>query len=209
MPLQIRPMCMDDIDTVVEMALESYRLERDSCNALSADPNTDYIRQQLSAIIETGTGRLATETEIPVGFLAFEKAFTVRGGVYGATSPLFGYGVRHGKRDVVIGKLFQNIASELCEHHTQSLRVNVYAHDTSVLWMYIMTSFAMDLTEAIKDTSAPIASKITGRLIYREVSKDELVNYKSDIVDLYRDLVNHLRVSPVFHHCRHFLPLEA
>jgi GNAT superfamily N-acetyltransferase len=142
-------------------------------------------------------------------FFNFEKAFPVKNSVYGATSPLFGYGVRHGKRGVVISKLFQNIAAELCKNYTQSLRVNVYAHDVNVLWMYIMTSFAMDLAEAIKDTSIPIESKTTDRFTYREVSKNELANYKSDIVELYRDLVNHLRVSPVFHHCRHLLPLEA
>ena len=209
MSLEIRTICMDDIDTVVEMSLEAYHLEKLSCNVLPANPNVDYIREQLHTIIETGTCRLAMESETPVGFLAFEKAFPVKNGVYGATSPLFGYGVRHEKRDVVIGKLFQNIAAEMCENYTQSLCVNVYAHDADVLWMYIMTSFAMDLTEVIKDTSTPIESNTTSRFTYREVLKSELMDYKSDIVELYRDLVNHLRVSPVFHHCRHFLPLEA
>lgn len=209
MSLQIRPIRIDDLDIIVEMALEAYQMERDSCPALPVNPNTGYVRQQLRAIIEAGTGRLATEAETPVGFLALGKSFSIGNEVFGATSPLFGYGVRHQKRDVVIGKLFQDIAAELCEKRTQSIRVNVYAHDEKILWMYIMTSFAFDLTEVVKDTSTPISSKTSKRFTYREVSKGELVNYKSDIVELYRDLVNHLRVSPVFHHCRHFLPLEA
>ena len=209
MSLHIKPVCMSNLDTIVEMALATYQMEKDSCSTLPVSPDTDYIRERLSAIIETGTCRLATEAGNVVGFLAFEKAFSVGKGIYGATSPLFGYGIKHEKREAVIGKLFQNIAAELCERQTQSFSVNVYAHDTSVLWMYIMTSFAMNLTEAVKDTNTPIGLKTLDKFIYREVSKEELLNYKSDIIDLYRDLVNHLRVSPVFYHCRHFLPLEA
>ena len=206
--LHIRPMCREDLDTAVEMPLNAYLLERDSCHSLPAKPNMDYIRQQLYANIQTGTARLAIEAENPVGFMAFGKAFPIGDDIYGASSPLFGYGVKHEKRDVVMGKLFQKIASELCERHIQRFRVNVYAHDTSVLWMYIMTSFAMDLTEVIRDTGTPAISN-TSKFNCREVSKSDLINYKADIMEMYRDLVNHLRVSPVFYHCSPFLPLEA
>ncbi|MGF7144488.1 GNAT superfamily N-acetyltransferase [Anaerotaenia torta] len=213
MPLQIRPLCMDDLDTIVEIALENFHLERQSCNALPDSPDMDYIRRQLHTIIETGTGRIAIEKGRITGFLAFEKAFPVKEGVYGATSPLFGYGVRHGcggceNREVIIGRLFQDTAAELCRNYTQSIRVNVYAHDAKVLWMYIMTSFAMDVTEVVKDTDMPMVSSSAHGFTYREVSKKELLKYKSDIIELYRDLVNHLRVSPVFYHCRYFLPVE-
>ena len=208
MALQIRPLYIGDLDTIVEMAVENFRLERQVCSAFPDAPNIDYIRKQLQTIIEAGTGRIAIEAGTVIGFLAFEKAFPIRDGVYGATSPLFGYGVRHEKRDVIIGKLFQDVAAELCRNYTQSIRVNVYVHDAEVLWMYIMTSFAMDVTEVIKETSVPVESQSADGLIYREVPKDELSRYKSDIVGLYRELVNHLRVSPVFYHCRYFLPLE-
>lgn len=208
MSLKIRPLRIDDLDAVVEIALESFRLERQSCKALPDHPNMDYIRQQLQSMIETGTGRIAIEAETIAGFLAFGKAFPVGNGVYGAASPLFGYGVRHGNRGIVLGKLFQDVAAELCKNYTQSISVSVYAHDADVLWMYIMTSFAMDVTEVIKDTNAPIESRSVKRFTYREVSKDQLLRRKSDIRALYQDLVNHLRVSPVFYHCRDFLPLE-
>ena len=208
MSLQIRPMCLDNLGVAVEMALEAYRGERTLCNALPNKPNMEYIHKQLQYIIKTGTACIATEGETVVGFLAFGEAFAVHDGVYGATSPLFGYGVRHGRRDVIIGKLFQSIAAQLCERYVQSLRVNVYAHDADVLWMYIATAFAMDVTQVVKNTSTPIQGKNTNRFTYREVSKSVLVNYREDVIDLYRELVNHLRVSPVFYHCRGFLPLE-
>ncbi len=70
MPLQIRPLCMDDLDTIVEIALENFHLERQSCNALPGSPDMDYIRRQLHTIIETGTGRIATEEGRITGFLA-------------------------------------------------------------------------------------------------------------------------------------------
>lgn len=43
---------------------------------------------------------------------------------------------------------------------------------------------------------------------YLEVEMKELVKYKAEIIALYRSLINHLRQSPVFYHCRYFLPVE-
>ena len=34
-----------------------------------------------------------------------------------------------------------------CERYAESLRVSIYAHDLEVLKMYLMSSFAMDVTE--------------------------------------------------------------
>lgn len=208
MLLQIRPMDMGDLDLAATMALEAHQLEKRSCSALSEKAPAAYIRRRLHAIIENGIGRVAIEAGIPVGFLAFEKAFPTGSSTYGAVSPLFGYGIRHEKRDIVLGRLFQDIAAALCAQHTQLLRVNVYAHDASVLWMYIMTAFAMDQTEAVRDTSAPLQQQPAPGIRYRELSKGELLHYKPAIIALYHDLINHLRVSPVFYHCRNFLPVD-
>jgi len=38
---------------------------------------------------------------------------------------LFGYGVRHEKRDIIIGKLFQDIAAEVCEKYIESFNLLV------------------------------------------------------------------------------------
>jgi GNAT superfamily N-acetyltransferase len=208
MKINIRPLCINDLDDMVEMALETYNLEKQLYKILPNTPNMDYIQQQLKSIIKTGIGKMAVEDNRPIGFLTFEKPFSIGNDINGTISPLFGYGVRHEKRDIIINKLFQVIAAELCENYVQSYNINVYAHDTKILWMYIMTSFAMDVTEVIKDTNSPIETKKYNKFIYREVSKNELLNYKSDIIVLYRDLINHLRISPVFYHCKGFLPLE-
>ena len=208
MTLKIRPLCADDLSIAVEMSLETYHLERQYCSALPINPNTDFVRQQLHAMIEEGFGGMATEADIPIGFSVFEKSYPAGDGTYGATSPLFGYGIRHEKRDSVMGKLFQYVAAELCRNYVNNFCVNVYAHDAKVLWMYIMSAFAMDVTEGVKGTEVPINYNAIKSFTYREVSKDEHTAYQSEIVELYRDLVNHLRVSPVFYHCKYFLPLE-
>lgn len=121
---------------------------------------------------------------------------------------MWGYGIRHSKRGEIIGRLFQDIAIELCENFAQSLRVLVYAHDTEVLWTYIMSSFSMDMTGVVRDVSSPIEAEIPEKYSLREVGKKELINYKHEIIELHRGLINHLRMSPVFYHCRNFLPIE-
>ena len=88
---------------------------------------------------------------------------------------MHGYGINHTARGEVISKLFQNTASILCENGIQQFGGNVYAHDSDVLWTYIMSAFAMDVT---------------------------------DVIELYRNLINHLRINPIFYYCKYFLPIE-
>lgn len=35
-----------------------------------------------------------------------------------------------------------------------------------------------------------------------------MLEYRTDVIELYRNLINHLRVSPIFYHCNGFLPIE-
>ena len=53
----------------------------------------------------------------------------------------------------------------------------------------------------------PFESKILD-YTFKEIGKAELLNYRADVVELYRDLINHLRNSPIFYHCKYFLPIE-
>lgn len=208
-PIKIQPLDAGYFDTVVEMTLENYLLERHSARDLCERANKEYFSQQLEELFSKGTGRMAFEDNTLVGFLAFGEIFTInKSGAKGATSPLCGYGIRHSKRGEIIGRLFQDIASELCENFAQNLRVSVYAHDTEVLWTYIMSSFHMDMTGVVRDISSPIEAEIPEKYSFREVGKKELVNHKHEIIELYRGLINHLRMSPVFYHCLNFLPIE-
>ncbi|MBN2075199.1 MAG: GNAT family N-acetyltransferase [Dehalococcoidales bacterium] len=206
--IKIRQLNIRDLNTVVEMAIENYLKEKASANGLSERANERYFRTELKRLMSKGTGRMAFENDLPIGFLAFGEMSQVRPGVKAATSPLWGYGIRHDKRGEIIGRLFQDAATELCRNYAQSLRVLVYAHDTEVLWTYLMSSFAMDMTGVVRETALPIETDVPGSYVLKEVSKDELVFHKSEIIELYRGLINHLRVSPVFYHCREYLPVE-
>jgi len=207
--IEIKPLDTGCFNTAVEMALENYLLERHSVKALCEKVNKSYFNLQLEELFSNGTGRMALEGDTLVGFLVFGKIFRVNESeVKGAVSPLWGYGIRHQKRGEIIRRLFQDIAAELCKNFAQSLSINVYAHDTEVLWTYIMSAFHMDITGVVRDTSLPLEAEIPMPYSFREVAKNELINHKSEIIDLYRSLINHLRVSPVFYHCRNFLPVE-
>ena len=196
-------------DTAVDMVLENYHLERHSARGLSERPNKRYISQRLEDLFSKGICRMAFEDNTLVGFLTFGEMFPInKSGAKGAISPLWGYGIRHNKRGEIIGKLFQDTATELCENFAQYLSIYVYAHDTEVLWTYIMSSFHMDMTGVVRDVSSPIEAQISEKYSFREVGKKELINHKHEIIELYRGLINHLRASPIFYHCRNFLPVE-
>jgi GNAT superfamily N-acetyltransferase len=177
------------------MALENYLMERTSATGLAERVNTFYFRTELERLLSKG-------------FLAFGEIVEARPGIKVATSPLWGYGIRHDRRGEIIGRLFQDTAAELCRNYAQSLRVLVYAHDTEVLWSYLMSSFAMDMAGVVRDTSSLVDSDTQHGYSFREVSRTELPGYKNEIIRLYRSLINHLRVSPVFYHCREYIPVE-
>ena len=196
-------------DTAVEMASENYLLERRSARGLCERANKSYFSKQLEELFSKGAGRMAFEDNTLVGFLAFSGVFPVnKSGAKGALSPLWGYGIRHNKRGEIIGKLFQNIAAELCGNYTQKLSVSVYAHDTEVLWTYLMSAFYLDITGVVRDVETPIEAKMHGKYSFREIEEKELIKHEQEIIELYRGLINHLRVSPVFYHCHNFLPVE-
>ncbi len=73
--LQIRSLEIDNLETVAEIALETYHLERQYCKALPDRLDIKYLRQQLRLIIENGVGKMAIEAEKPIGFLAVGKVF--------------------------------------------------------------------------------------------------------------------------------------
>lgn len=188
-------------DTLIELAIENYHMERKHTHSLQKDIDTNYFSRNLKELFSKGTCKVALEDNDVVGFLAFDKDTSI------ATSPLYGYGINHTKRGEIISKLFQSAASILCENHVEQFWINVYAHDLDVLWTYIMSAFAMDVTDVVRDTNTPILSKSVD-YEFREIDKSELSKYKLDVIELYRNLINHLRVSPVFYHCKYFLPIE-
>jgi GNAT superfamily N-acetyltransferase len=191
------------------MAIENYFLERIKAPGLRETANKQYFSKKIEELFQKGTGRMAFEGDTLVGFLVFGEIFTInKSGAKGATSPLWGYGIRHDKRGEIIGRLFQDLAAELCENYAQSLRVEMYAHDTEVLWTYVMSSFHMDMTGIVRDVSSHIEAEMPAGYSFRELGKREIISHKGEIIELYRDLINHLRMSPVFYHCRQYLPVE-
>jgi len=70
-----------------------------------------------------------------------------------------------------------------------------------------MSNFAMNFTEVVRSTNSPVNAK-TLPYIFKEINKNELFQYRADIIEFYRNLINHLRSSPVFYPCNEFLPIE-
>lgn len=201
--ITISPLDFKFFESAVALSYENYLSEATKTEGLNDSINKSYFFHQLEPLFKQGIGKMAFEESVPVGFIAFKKA-----GTESAISPLCGYGIRHENRSKIAGKLFQETAAELCRDFIRKIRVNVYAHDADVMWMYIMSAFSMDLTDVVRTTQEPIDAEIPDTFTFREIGKVDLLKHKNDIIELYRSLINHLRLSPVFYHCRDFLPIE-
>jgi GNAT superfamily N-acetyltransferase len=195
-------------EIATNIAYETYMLEKEVTTELP-EFNRGYYHLKLKELFINGIGRIAIVDDKVVGYLAFGSIFyTGNKDEKGATSPSYGYGVLGKNRGKVISRLFQETASELCEKHASSLRVSVYSNDYDVLNTFTMSSFAMNLTELIRDTDNEIEVDKLFDYSFRELTKTELLTHRVEVMALYRYLINHLRASPVFYHCRYFLPLE-
>jgi GNAT superfamily N-acetyltransferase len=184
------------------MAIENYILEKTKVNALK-NMDKSYFYDKLHRLFPDSIGNIAFENGNIVGYLAFHANAEHQ---Y-AGSPLYGYGIRHTNRGEIIDRLFQNTAAALGENFCKNLRINVYAHDIEVLKTYIMSAFVMDTTDVIRDTALSVNAK-TINYIFKEIDKTELLNYRDDVIEFYRNLINHLRASPIFYPCNEFLPVE-
>lgn len=203
-----KPLDLSYINVAIEMAQENYEMERESVNALPNMDNRAFFQTKLKELFEKGVGRIAFQDNEPVGFLTFSQIYDMGNGIKGATSPLYGYGIRNEDRGKVIGHLFQATATEICEKYGQSIRINVYAHDKDVLNMYIMSAFSMDTTDVVRNTSMKIPSTSMNDFKFEELNKKQVLEYRTDVIELYCNLINHLRVSPIFYPCNEFLPIE-
>lgn len=191
------------IDTAIKLTSYNYALEKAQNEALP-EVSKNYISDSIEQLLSHSIGSIAYENSEIIGYLAF----VAKSGSSLASSPLYGYGIKHTKRGEIISRLFQDTASILCENNYQNLHVDVFAHDSEVLWTYIMSAFAMGVTDLVRITSVPVGALLND-YTFKEICKEDLViHYRLDIIEFYRDLINHLRVSPVFYPCNEFLPIE-
>lgn len=202
MNIKIKPLEIKHVDVLTEMAIQNYKLEKKHVSILK-DMDNSYFSSKLHKLFSACIGNIAYEDDDIVGYLAF----SVNAEYQYAKSPLYGYGIRHDKRGEIMSRLFQSTGATLGERYCKNLYVNVYAHDIEVLQTYIMSAFVMDTTNVIRSTKLPIDAKMIN-YAFREIDKIELLNYKDDITQFYRSLINHLRASPIFYPCYEFLPIE-
>lgn len=208
MGILIKPIDLNRFDSFVELAFNNYLLERESSDELNEIINGNYFSIKLKELFAKSVSCMAIEGERVIGYLCFEVYLTSDSDGYkGAFCPLYGYGIDDINRGKIMNLMFQHLALILCETYVQKFSVNIYANDVDVIKTYVMSAFAMETTEVVRNTSKMIESKETA-YIYKEVQQDELGKYEGDIIELYRMLINHLRRSPIFYHCNDFLPIE-
>lgn len=110
--------------------------------------------------------------------------------------PEWGYGTVGQKREKAIGYLFQTLAEHIVKDKTVNFSVHLYAHDTEMQRLFSYMEFGTQAETGIcRLKKAVDASEVRTR----ELSKEELVSRWKEIWPLLEQLINHLKMSPVFY----------
>ncbi len=116
---------------------------------------------------------------------------------------VWGYGVEHDNRRKIMSFMFQYFSSKVMDINCKvQFSVKLYAHDYDVISYFVLCQFGILCTDAISRTADNIGNN--SDITYKELSKEDIICRKSDILTLYHSLVEHLQQSPVFYPGKEF-----
>ena len=180
-------------ETVTEIAYAKYKKEIETHPGILLKPYEEYrtfLHQELNNI----SGFVCLEEEKCLGYILYHT-WEENGDIF-CRIPEWGYGVWAQKREKVISRLFQALADELAGEKQVHFSMNVYAHDQEIQRLFALLEFGIQAevgiyrieeVEAVEDTCV------------RKISKDELENKWDEIWHLLKQLIDHLKKSPVFY----------
>ena len=137
---------------------------------------------------------VATENDKCIGFIVY--SLQDDGDNIYCNIPVWGYGSNSEKPEKTIGYLFQNLAEQIVLNRKTNFSIRVYAHDYKIQTLFSHMQFGIISEKAVR--------RISEIVKVRKISKDELILRWDDIWDLLKQLINHLKKSPIFYPCNEF-----
>lgn len=180
-------------EAMAKLAYDSYKKEIETLPGVLVKTYEDYchfMKQELSTI----NGLVCMEDEICMGYLLYNK-WEENEEIH-CSIPEWGYGATEEKREKIISRLFQVLADELVGEKTVHFSMNVYAHDTEIQRLFSFLEFG---TQAEVGISRLQNNGVEKSECMRNISKVELADRWDEIWSLLEQLINHLKMSPVFY----------
>lgn len=111
--------------------------------------------------------------------------------------PVYGYGARSEDEDKIIGRMFQYMAQNEVVEGTTVFSVHIYAHDFSVRQLFSFMQFGTMSEICVRKADAG-HEKLTPYRI-KNLSKGDITENWSRIWTLTKNVIDHLKESPVFY----------
>lgn len=180
-------------ENIVKISYENYKKEVAGFKYLpvkSFDDFKRYMSENMAGI----SGLVYLEEEECTAFLLY-NVWEENKEVY-CNIPEWGYGLisKHGEK--AMSYLFQKLASDIVNRGNVNFSVHLYAHDMEMQRLFSYMEFGIQAETGIcilDDTNSIDVDLV------RELPKEEVKNRWGEIWCLLEQLIQHLRMSPVFY----------
>lgn len=190
------------LDACLMIAKKQYLKECENVEALYEENYEKELIQRLKSHCTKGNGIVCLDENHVCGYLIPDREI-VEDKLDDITFPVWGYGVDYSNRSKIISFMFQYFAEKVMDINSKvQFSIKIYAHDSEVLSYFSYCQFGFLCTDAIRSTSDTIYP--ISKVYCKELTKEEIIDKKSEILKLYRRLVEHLQHSPVFYPGKEF-----
>lgn len=182
-------------EEALEIAFETYKKECKYVMGIELATKED-ISRYLKVIFERQNGKLCIDDDKLVGYLVYQEQWE-EDELMCYRFPLWGYGAVGKARTKIISMLFQVLAEELCTGPRTHFEIQIYAHDHEIIQLFSFLQFGIQCEEGICNCKVPDTN--LNHVNVRELTKKEKREQWDLIWRLLKELINHLRKSPVFY----------
>lgn len=197
-----KPVDESCFSAAVRLAVDEYYTEQKNVNALYDKDYSTEIKTSINKLFHNGKGLVVYENDVPVGFIAlFIGDNKDTEGYKTAHSPIYGYGIKKGTdRGKIASLLFQYISELLLKNNVRHYVITIYAHDKEVIEAFVLNQFGIICTDVIKNIDVPFITEKVDGFVFKEFSKKDIQEHKGTLLQIWRDLANHLRKSPAYYY---------
>lgn len=185
-------------EIITEIAYKSYEKEIEKHSGIELR-NYETYRAFMEQELESGNGFVCLEEGECLGYILYH-IWEENGNIF-CRIPEWGYGAEAQNREKVISRLFQTLAEELAGEKQVHFSMNVYAHDQEIQRLFSFLEFGIQAEVGIYRIEEVKAVEET---CVRKISKDELEDKWDEIWSLLKQLIDHLKKSPVFYRGEEF-----
>lgn len=191
--MEISKNIQEYIADIMKISYESYKKELANLKYIPIKP-FEVFKQYMSGNVDGINGLVYLEEGRCTAYLLYHV--WEDGKELYCSIPEWGYGSVSQKGDRAIGYLFQTLAEDVVKERTVNFSVHLYAHDTEIQRLFSYMEFAIQAETGI--CLLEKADSVAGVSI-RELTKEEIASRWKEIWHLLAQLINHLKMSPVFY----------